>query len=154
MRSQLADLVGLHADVGPVQVPVQANVVIELEVHLAAHTLNHVVPGRVRAQDQFLVRLFLRRRLRRRCLRQVILIIVTGRLLRAYVLSAGFPLWCGAFGLVKGNGRLKGPFYFFNALLAVQVLPVIACAAARRPLRELFRVDSRLVVARGNGRAV
>lgn len=58
--SELADLFGLDADVGPVKVPVGVDVLVELEVHFAAHPLYHVVPRRVRAQNELLVRLLLR----------------------------------------------------------------------------------------------
>ena len=73
--SELADLFGLDADVGPVEVPVGVDVLVELEVHFAAHPLYHIVPRRVRAQNELLIGLLLRH-LRWRRLSHVVFFVV------------------------------------------------------------------------------
>ena len=58
--SELLKFFRLHADVGPVQVPIGFFRIVEFEIHSATHFLYHCIAGVLCTQNQFLLSRFLR----------------------------------------------------------------------------------------------
>ena len=126
MRSELADLLGLYADIGPIEVPVRRHVLVQLELHFAADSLDHIVPSRMRAQNEFLIRLFLRGCLRGARLSHIVLFIVGLHLSFLLLNCRGRVGSLPSQRLYVNRCRsLKCVFDFFDALGCVEIVPVL-----------------------------